>query len=365
MTNVRRARRALTCVCVLAGLAGCSPPEKLGPLEVKVLYPLGGKGDDSISDNLFAGIVFAQVGAGFDLEEVEPETLEEAETTFDAWIEEGGPRRLVIVGGSGYGDFVAARACDFHESFVLHLDAALPTCPRLRSVTFRTFAAAFLAGVAAVVPTVSPEGTAAIVAGADIPPVRELVDGFTAGVEHAGGILARTEYVSDDPAVGFDDPTTAEALANDIVDDVPVIFAPAGGSAEGVARALEARVGDGGDRRVFFIGADVDQSPFHAEVTLGSVLKRFDLMVRDAILDAVVGSFLSGDVRVGFDDRYTELALSPTGSTLPTDPGCIADCEGRADESACLQECPLLEQVVDEAREAARAAAVRFEEPAP
>jgi len=361
--RVRRAVwRVAWCVGALIGAVGCGSAEKLDALEVKVLYPLGGKGDDSISDNLFAGVVFAQVGAGFDLEEVEPETIEEAEAAFDAWVADGGPRRLIIAGASSYADFVAARDCDFRESFVLQLDQALPTCPRLRSVTYRTYAAAFLGGVAAVSPVVSPDGTAAIVAGTDIPPVRELVDGFTDGVAHAGGTVIHTEFVSDDPAIGFTDPEAAEALANEILEDTPVIFAPAGGSAEGVARALETRVGDDPDASAFFIGADVDQTPFHAEITVASVLKRFDLTVRDAILDAVVGSFLGGDVRVGFDDRYTELALSPGGALLPADAACIDDCETQDDLEGCLAECTTLEEVVDGARDAARAAGARYAE---
>ena len=99
--------------------------------------------------------------------------------------------------------------------------------------------------------------------------------------------------MSDDPTLGFQDPAAARALAESMIDDVGVIYVAAGGSGTGVADVLRERLRASPDERVFLIGSDVDHSARHGNITLGSVLKRFDVSVRNAILDAVVGTFLS------------------------------------------------------------------------
>lgn len=346
-------------ISLLLVVSACSPAPTVGPVDVRVLYPLGGKGDESVSDNIFSGLVFARAAAEFEIEEVEPTTVAEGTAAIDRWVADRANRQLIVVGSGAFAQAIDDKECEFGTAQVLQLDVSLPTCSNLRSVTYRSYAPAYLGGVAAVSdPSLNPERTVGIIAGADVPPVRELVDGFTAGVTAAGGTVVRVDFVSNDPDVGFGDPATGRMLAEAMFDEVGVIYAVAGRSGEGVAQAIDDRFDAAPGARVYYVGSDVDQSSLWGRITIGSVLKRFDFSVRDAILDAVVGSYSPGDVRVGFADGFTEFIFHPRrGSNVIR-----GDCGGcDLFDPLCYQSCTTLEDVVDQATDAAALAAEAYE----
>ncbi len=351
-------RVAFALALLLAG--SCSDPERIERLTVRVLYATGGLGDGSLNDGVSAGVVVARSGAEFELEEYMPLTGADAVAKLEEWVEISGPRDLIVVGSGGYTAAVEAHGCDFGQTNILLVDGSASTCEGLRSVSFQSFAPAYLAGVAAVAdPTIAPTGRVAMIGGTEIAPVRELLDGFCAGVEAAGGEVVAERMVGDDPDTGFSDPEGATALAAELVDEVDVFFVAAGRSGQGVAELLEERVraAPRSTDRVWLVGVDTDQSVAYGQVTVGSVLKRFDAVVRDAILEMVAGDLNSGDVVVGFRDRFTELLLHPRRA--------IRVLEGSCDECdpflpSCYRRCTTLDQRVHMAEEAAATAAAEW-----
>ncbi|MEM9862882.1 MAG: BMP family ABC transporter substrate-binding protein [Myxococcota bacterium] len=350
-----RFARYLGASLVVASLVGCAGEERIGELEVRVLYPPGGVGDGSLADAIFSGVVAARSGTDFRVVESSPESVADARATFEEWVATGGERVLIVLGTAGYTDFVLNRGCDFGASSVLLLDSEAPTCANLRSVRFDAYAPAYLAGVAAVSdPSLSPDQTAGIVAGADVPNIRELIRAFTAGVESAGGSVARIEFVSTLPEVGFADPARASELTASMLAEVNVVYAAAGRSGEGVATRLEEHLGSSPASVVYFIGSDTDQATRHGDITVGSVLKRLDFAVRDAILEMIGGRLSTGAVRVGFRDRWTEFLTHPRRGTAVLD----GDCSGCSPfEPRCYRGCRTLDNVLEDARERAGQAA--------
>ncbi|MBO6934124.1 MAG: BMP family ABC transporter substrate-binding protein [Deltaproteobacteria bacterium] len=349
-------RFAAALVWLLAG--SCSDPETIDRLTVRVLYGTDGPGDGSVNDSVNAGVVVARSGATFELEELVPETGAEALATLDEWIEVSGPRDLIVVGSAGYAEAIEARECDFGETNILLVDASVSTCEGLRSVSFQSFAPAYLAGVAAIAdPTLAPTGRVGMIGGTEIPPVRELLDGFRAGVEATGGEVVAEHMVGDDPESGFTDIEAAAALAEELVDEVDVLFVAAGRASQGVGNLLEERVRRRGVEHVWLVGVDTDQSVQYGQVTVGSVLKRFDAVVRDAILEMVAGDLTSGDVVVGFRDRYTELLLHPRRAVRVLEGDCD-ECD--AFLPSCYRRCTTLDQRVRMAEDAAATAAAEW-----
>lgn len=351
------ARRRLLAIVALVAVGSCSPPARIEALTVRVLFGPGGLGNSSTNDSVNAGILSARVSTSFDVERFLPESDEEAAAKLDEWLERSGPRDLIVLGAPSYAPLVEALECDFNGASILLVDASAETCPNLRSVSFRSFAPAYLGGVAAVSdPSLAPTGRVAMIGGAETPPVRELLDGFRAGVEATGGEVVGELFVSEDPAEGFSSPDAAAALADGLFGTVDVIFVAAGRSSEGVGELLEerARRAPPGADRVWFVDSDANEILLYGEVTIANVIERIDVVVRDAILEMIAGDLTSGDVVVGFRDHLTELLLHPRRGPRVLEGACD-DCDVFV--PSCYRECTTLENVVTRAESAAAEAA--------
>jgi basic membrane protein A len=201
-------------------------------------------------------------------------------------------RILIITIGSEFIGMVEDRTCLFNGRRILHLDQNLADCDGLKSVTFRTYAPSFLAGVAAM--QVSTNKTAAALGGMDLPPVNEFMYGFKAGVEYAGGTVTYFDYIAEDFS-GFNDPEKAKQLADQIYEDADVIIPVAGGSSVGVIDAAK-------EAGLYTIGVDTDQSFLGIQVVIGSVTKNLMKTTSTTIIDLSHNEFLSGPVNTGMEE---------------------------------------------------------------
>jgi basic membrane protein A len=266
-------------------------------LDVKVLSTVGaGVGDLSFVDEVFKGLNLASLQCDFYREVLEPETHEEAVEEFEDWLTQTQrlERVLIITIGSEYIDMVEERTCLFNGRKILHLDQNLADCDDLKSVTFRTYAASFLAGVAAM--EVSDNKTAAALGGMDLPPVNEFMYGFQAGVEYAGGTITFFDYIAEDFS-GFNDPDKAKQLAEQIYADADVIIPVAGGSSIGVIDAAKEY-----PEPRYTIGVDTDQSFLGIQVVIGSVTKNLMNATATTIIDLAHDEFLSDPVNIGMKE---------------------------------------------------------------
>ena len=283
------------------GLSGCG--EESDPrLDVKVISTVGaGIGDLSFVDEVFKGLNLASLQCDFYREVLEPETYEEAVKEFNDYLYERQrlDRVLIITIGSEYIDMVEVRTCLFNGRKILHLDQNLTDCAGLKSVTFRTYAASFLAGVASM--EISTRKTAAALGGMDLPPVNEFMEGFKAGVEYAGGTLTAFEYIATDFS-GFNDPERANELARQLYEEADVIIPVAGGSSIGVIDAAKQLREEPEPKIRYTIGIDTDQSFLGIQVVIGSVTKNLSKTTATTIIDLSHDEFLSGPVSISMQD---------------------------------------------------------------
>jgi basic membrane protein A len=286
-------------VLVILCLVGCG--EESDPrLDVKVISTTNaGIGDLSFVDEVFKGLNLAALQCDFYTEVLEPESVEEASEKLDEWLTERQrlDRVLIITIGFEYVTMIEDRTCLYNERKILHLDQNLTDCQDLKSVTFRTYASSFLAGVAAM--EVSTRKTAAALGGMNLPPVNEYMDGFEAGVEYAGGTITYTGYIADDPS-GFNDPDEAKRLAKQIYADADVIIPVAGGSSIGVIDAAKQMLEEDDEIR-YAIGIDTDQSFLGIQVVIGSSTKNLSKVTSSTVLDYAHDEFTSGPANLGMD----------------------------------------------------------------
>ncbi|MFT5355702.1 MAG: basic membrane lipoprotein Med (substrate-binding protein (PBP1-ABC) superfamily) [Polyangiales bacterium] len=343
--------RSFLCFALLASLVHCGGEELIARPRVRIISA-GGPGDGSLGDLTAAGAILARGGIGgeFDLE-IEPGVVdfERAQSIFNTWRAEATSRDLIILSGF-FGFMVRDAQCDFGGASVLLIGEGADTCANLRSVRYRAFEPAYLAGVAAVSdPAIAPTRRVGVIAAADVAGASEVMVPFQLGVEARGGTVSEVAFIAEGPE-GFFDAPRAAVLATAMAPNVDVIFAIAGPAGVGIGTALEAL---DESERTYLIGAETDYSTRFASITIGSVLRRVDYTVRDAILEFVGGQLSSGNVEVGFRDRFTELVLSPTYGWRPIGGGC-STCD--VFDSVCLSACDTLVELVEAAEAEAREA---------
>ncbi len=290
----------LRCVAMLLPLLlGCSQKPEAEQLRVEVLYTTGGVGDRSYCDDVYAGLVRASLDTDFRLTTRAPGSRAEAETIFAAWTASPatGPELMFTMAGLPRG----TTPCAFGGRHVVELDGNDGPCSGLKTVTYRSFAPSFLAGVAAV--AVSPRKKASVIGGMDIAIVNEFVRGFVAGVTYAGGAVVDTKYLSTTQS-GFADPAQAQTVAEAMYADADVVFPVAGGSGMGVFEAAKEAAGR------YAFGMDVDQSWLGRGVIVGSVVRRLDLSVTQAIHDEAAGEFIDGAESLGLSEAATDLVVN-------------------------------------------------------
>jgi basic membrane protein A len=157
--------------------------------------------------------------------------------------------------------------------------------PNVQGIVFTEHEVGFLAGyLAALMLELAPgDSTISAIGGRRTPAVERFIGGYVAGAQAANpAVTTLTSYTDDflDPAKG------RSAAVSQIAKGSRVIFQVA--SASGIG-GLEAA----GERGVWTIGVDVDQSPF-GEHVLTSAVKRIDVAVFEAVRQLVEGTFTTG-----------------------------------------------------------------------
>lgn len=285
------------------------------PLEVRVLYSLGGKGDHGFADRVYEGLVRAQLRFDFSTLEHQPVGMEEAEAVFANWLQSPLPpegESLIVLVGMPYVELVEARDCAFEGHRLLFLDAETGPCPDLHTARFDTFEPSFLAGLVAEALVGEGRGAGAV-GGMELPVVDEFIEGFEAGVRFQGGRVFPREYFGasfENEEEGFWNRAFARERADALFDDVDLLFAVAGGANQGVIEAAKER-GERDEAR-YVIATDSDQASRGHGVVVGSVLKRLDRVLEERIEALRFGSFPSGPARYGLAGEYVELRLAPS-----------------------------------------------------
>lgn len=276
----------------------------LGPVTVRILYAPGGKGDRAANDLAFVGLLEARDQTGARIVEGSPADSDEAASILHGWLAEdvGVGRELVITNDPDYAELVDDLDCELRGRKWLHFDHDLKACETIKAVEYRTYGAAFLAGVASM--AVAENKTAAVLAGQRAQAVDELLLGFTAGVEHAGGELVAVQFM---PSVhdGMDNPEQGKVRARRLFEHADVIFPIANTTGLGVIEAAKEEPGR------YVIGLHADQTHLGPSVVVGSIVEHLDWSIVQAVLEVDRFAYRGGREVHAMDDGAVEFVVGP------------------------------------------------------
>lgn len=260
---------------------------------VHVIYSENGRGDVGMNDSSFISVVKARDTMDATVVQWTPQDFDEAGYLLTSVLAEPlrSPNELILLVGETYGSLVSQVECQFRDRKVLHIEGPDADCSKVQTVDFKTYAASYMAGVAAA--TASQTGIVSVIGGALTRDVGESVSGFIDGASAAGAVVSSTYLAASQNGFNNYDEGYRMATAMFEQDGVDVIFVAAGTTGLGVLEASK----QGTDRYV--IGYDFELQESGADVVLGSVVKELDAVILDGMQKTMDGGFEAGHIETG------------------------------------------------------------------
>ena len=293
--------------------AGQAPAPVGEPVSVGLVYDIGGRGDQSFNDAAAAGLDRAAVELGVSVSEASAnEDGTNREELLALQASEGAD--VVIGVGFLFSEPMAVVAGEFPEVDFAIVDSVVDA-PNVAGLLFSEEQGSFLVGVAAGLK--SESGVVGYIGGVNIPLIHAFEAGFLAGVAAVDpSIEVLSQYVTEPPDFGgFNDPAAGRVIAQSMFErGADVVYHAAGGTGGGLFQAAK-DFSESSGSHVWAIGVDSDQYLTAGEefqpYILTSMLKRVDVAVFNTIAAVRGGSFVSGEQR--FDLSVDGVGYSVSG----------------------------------------------------
>jgi basic membrane protein A and related proteins len=280
-----------------------------------VIFDLGGKFDRSFNQASFTGAERFREETGIDFREFELQSDAQREQALRRFAEAG--HDPVVVTGFAYGSALEAVASEFPDTNFAIIDMVVDL-PNVRSVVFNEHEGSYLVGVLAAL--ASETGRVGFVGGMDIPLISKFACGYVQGVKATNPNAIVYQNMTGTTGAAWNDPVRGGELARSQIDQgADVIYHAAGGTGVGVLQAAA-------DAGALGIGVDSNQNYLHPGNVLTSMLKRVDVAVYDAMMDAVNDEWDSGVYVMGLAEDGVGWALDEYNEDLIT-PDMIAAVE--------------------------------------
>lgn len=257
--------------------AAATDPGKPGAgKKIGLITTIGGLGDGAIGDATYEAIRLASEELGFEFDYSEPMSAPDYETLLIEYAESGDYDLIFLAGNDGL-DPVNAVGADYPDQRYLVYDIAAEGNPQMISEYFAKNEIGFIAGVLAALmeekgeitidgntTTFEPTGKIGLIIGNEVPSTVNVLTGAAAGIKYV-----KPDYEWLYGIVGdWKDQAKNKELALSMFDQgAHIIFQNAGGGGLGIIAAAQERNG-------FFIGYDMDQTPWDPERVIGSSRKQ-------------------------------------------------------------------------------------------
>jgi basic membrane protein A len=289
--------------------------ERSPAANIGMVYATGGLGDGSFNDQAQSGAIQAEEDFGIVYNEAQPDEVSQFSNFQQQFAQSMDPDYdLVCCIGFLQADSLAETAGSFPDQDFM-----------IASYTFKEHEGSYLAGLMASLlttqdfsagtgSTVSDSTSVGFVGGVESDLIKRFQAGFEAGVAAGSdNIDVSTNYTGsfNDPAAGRE---AAAAMYNGGAD---IIFHASGNTGTGVFQAAQ-------EAGRFAIGVDRAQSitrDSYADIILGSMIKRVDTPVYNAIAAKVNGEFTGGEsLSLGLAEEGVGLIYGDSlGSKIPAD----------------------------------------------
>lgn len=272
-----------------------------------LLFDLGGKFDKSFNEASYTGAEKFKEETGIEYVEFEISNDAQREQALLRFAEDG--RNPIVMAGFSWAAALEKVAAEFPDTDFAIIDMVVDL-PNVRSVVYNEHEGSYLVGILAAMQ--SETDTVGFVGGMDIPLIRKFACGYVGGAKSAGATEVIQNYTGDTPAAWNDPTKGGEITKSQMSQGADVVYAAAGGTGVGVLQAAA----DAGN---YGIGVDSNQNYLQPGHVLTSMLKRVDLAVYDAFMDANNGEFTAGINVLGLAEDGVGYAVDEHNEDLITD----------------------------------------------
>lgn len=282
--------------------SGAEPPAQDHPLQIGIVFDLGGRGDKSFNDGAYLGAERATSELGARVRYVEPGEGSDREAGLRTLAAQG--LDLVVGVGFIFTDDLGELAREYPNvnfagvDYALQVDAQgnlVPPPPNLAALKFREEQGSFLVGALAAL--VSKSKKLGFVGGMDFPLIHKFEAGYKAGVQAVcPDCTIILGYAGVTPEA-FRNPGRGQELAlSQYQQGVEIIFHASGSTGLGVFEAA---------RRLnkLAIGVDADQFNEAPGYILTSMVKGVDAAVFETVRRVKEGTFAGGIYQFGLAEN--------------------------------------------------------------
>jgi basic membrane protein A len=307
-------------------LAACAPAATptAEPLKVGVVTDVGQLEDKSFNQSSYEGAQAAAESMGADFDVIVTQNISDYRQNIQTFIDQG--FNIIVTVGFLIGTDTAAAAKANPDVHFIGVDQGIcvdesgvsdPTfacagdaaalLPNYQGIVFAEEQAGYLAGIVAA--SISETGVIGAVGGTNVPAVVAYNAGYVQGAQSVNpDIQTLYQETNPDPALGFNDPATGKAIAQQFIgQDADVLFQIAGLTGQGV---LEAAC----DAGIYGIGVDVDQVETLPNLS-GCIVTSAEKKLKDtvqAVVESVgAGTFQAGTVSYNAASTPPAIGLAP------------------------------------------------------
>jgi basic membrane protein A len=273
--------------------SGTATPAAGAPVQVGLVFDVGGRGDKSFNDAAYAGLERARTELGAQFTTLE--TSEGADREAQLRQLAAGPAQIVFGVGFLFSDDVKSLAKEFPAKkfacvdFTVTPGESLP--PNLVALTFKEEEGSFLVGALSAL--LSKSHKIGFVGGMEIPLIQKFQAGFVAGAHAVDPSCEVMVKYAGNNGAAFKDPTKGKELAlAEYHAGADIIFHASGSTGLGVFEAA---------RELHRLAIGVDSDQFHEApgFILTSMVKRVDTAVFEAIKAVKENRFQPGIQHLG------------------------------------------------------------------
>lgn len=270
-----------------------------------ILFDLGGKFDKSFNEAAFNGATKFTEETGVAFREFEISNDAQREQALRRFARDG--NNPIVMAGFSWAGALDKVAADYPETDFAIIDMVVDQ-PNVRSTVFKQHEGSYLVGMMAAL--ASKTGTVSFVGGMDIPLIRSFACGYVGGAKAANPDIKIIETMTGTTPEAWNNQTKGAEITKSQVDQgSDVVFQAAGGTGIAVLQTAA-------DSGILGIGVDSNQNGMHPGSVLTSMLKRVDVAVYNAFMDANKGEFSYGFSVLGLESGGVGYAMDENNASL-------------------------------------------------
>lgn len=295
----------LMAATAMTAFSGIAMAAGHGDVKPAIIYDLGGKFDKSFNEAAYNGAEEFKAETGVEFRDFEIQNDAQREQALRKFAGDG--NNPVVVAGFAWANALTTVADEFPETNFAIIDMVVDK-PNVRSIVFKEQEGSYLVGLMASL--ASKSGTVGFVGGMDIPLIRRFACGYAGGAKAGNADANVLQNMTGTTPAAWGDPTKGGEIAKSQIDQgADVVYHAAGGTGVGVLQAAA-------DNGALGIGVDSNQNGMHPGKVLTSMLKRVDVAVKDAFMDAKNGEFTYGFTVLGLKEGGVDYAMDDNNKPL-------------------------------------------------